>query len=123
MNEKLTDLTPKHEALYNILGEGKENGLSKKVLVLRTGYPERKIRKLIEELNAAGLVVCNMQDGAGYYKPSTVEDYEAMINIETSRADALREKIYGIKLGMYEYLRKNEPAYAELRVENAVREQ
>lgn len=110
MKDKLMDLTPKHETLYNILGEGRENGLSKKVLVLKTGYPERKIRKLIEELNAAGLVVCNMQDGAGYYKPSTLEDYEAMINIETSRADALREKIYGIKLGMFEYIRTQEGA-------------
>lgn len=34
MKDKLMDLTPKHETLYNILGEGRENGLSKKVLVL-----------------------------------------------------------------------------------------
>lgn len=112
MNEKINDLTEKHAQLYNIIGEGKENAQTRRALALRMGCGERTIRKLIEDLSTTGLVVCNVQDGVGYYKPNKAEDFEAMINIETSRAEALLAKIYGIKLGFYEFLRTHKEAAA-----------
>lgn len=113
MNSKRKNLTPEHEQLYNTLDFGKQNGQSKTLLQIRTGFSERRIRKLIEELSTNGLVVCNDQDGKGYYKPDTVEDFETYIKIETSRANALRRKVYGIKSALNEFLIEHKETLAD----------
>ena len=108
MSDKINGLTHAHEQLYNLLGEGKENAQTRTMLAIRMGCTDRRVRKLIEELSTCGLVVCNVQDGAGYYKPNTEEDYEAIIKLETARARALRKKVFGVKLGLYEFLKAQE---------------
>lgn len=105
MNTKRKSLTDMHEFLYSVIGTGRENAQSKSMLQIKTGYDERIIRKLIEELSTNGLVVCNLQDGKGYYKPDTLEDYDTVIKIESSRANALRRKVYGIKTARNTFLK------------------
>lgn len=110
MDISIKGLTPAHEQLYNMLGEGKENAQSRTMLAIRMGCTDRRVRKLIEELSTCGLVVCNVQDGAGYYKPNSEEDFRAIIKLETARARALRKKVFGVKLGLYEFLKAQEGA-------------
>lgn len=65
---------------------GKENAISRKTLVALTGLTDRKCRQLIEDERAKGTVICNLQNGKGYFLPETTKDYLAQFNINKSRA-------------------------------------
>ena len=49
------------------IGVGKENAVTLLQLQWRTGEPERAIRREIQRLRTAGLLINNDQDGKGYY--------------------------------------------------------
>ncbi len=102
---KKRPLTDAHDLLYRVLLKGHAHAISKASLVIITGLSERKVRQYIEDLNANGKVVCNLQDGKGYYLPETEDDYVAMIKLTASRANALYRKNAGVKMAYERFLR------------------
>ena len=48
---------------------GRENAISRKMLSQATGLSDRIVRGMIEDARIAGEIICNLQDGRGYYVP------------------------------------------------------
>jgi len=97
MNSKRKKLTDDHRALYLLIPEGRENAYPLNFLCEMMGASERVIRQMIEDLTTNGCVVCNLQNGKGYFRPTTDDDFEAMIKLSASRAKSLLRKEYAIK--------------------------
>lgn len=97
MNSKRNKLFNSHYDLYRILDFGRKNAKQLGYLSSVLGIGERNIRQMIEDLTVNGYVVCNLQNGKGYYKPETDEDFQAMLKLNASRAYSLLRKDYAIK--------------------------
>lgn len=100
MRRKVSKITPLHMELYSMIPVGHKNALRKDELQMMTGLNERVIRQYCEDLTCNKYVVCNLQDGRGYYRPETDEDYIALLNLTMSRANSLKRKSYGIKTAL-----------------------
>lgn len=57
-------------AVYNALGVGRENSISRAELIKITGYKDRRIREAIEALRK-DRVILNLDKGDGYYIPDS----------------------------------------------------
>lgn len=57
----------------------------------RVGYPisDRAMREWISRARREGMVICNSQDGSGYYRPETRGEYERQLRQNESRAMAI----------------------------------
>lgn len=97
MNTKRKKLTDDHRALYCLIPMGRDNAYKLDLLSSIMGFDERTIRQMIEDLTVSGHVICNLQNGKGYYRPATEEDIEAMLNLTASRAHSLLRKKYALK--------------------------
>lgn len=58
--------------VFNAIGVGKKNATSRRILVEKTGYSDRLIRKAIEALRHDH-VILNMDNGSGYYIPADTQ--------------------------------------------------
>lgn len=65
MKEKV-DMNLAMLIVYNTLGIGKENAVSRRQIVESTGYPDRLIRECIERLREEEPIL-SATDGSGYY--------------------------------------------------------
>lgn len=54
-----------------------------------TPYSERKLRKAIQKARQEGMVICNAQNGEGYFLPRTKEDLERQYKQNQNRALAI----------------------------------
>lgn len=60
---------------------------------------QRKVRKMIEEVNTSGkAMICNLQDGRGYFIPLDNEMHYARLfqKQEAKRFNSLKDKLQGI---------------------------
>ena len=55
-------------AVYNALGVGKQNAISRAELSRITGYKDRRIREAIEAMRYSKVII-NLDNGDGYYIP------------------------------------------------------
>jgi hypothetical protein len=65
---------------------GRENAVTRQVLCALTGLSDRKVRKLIEDARREGCIICNDQDGAGYYQTADLDEIESQYRQQRSRA-------------------------------------
>ena len=57
--------------------------------------PDRTMRKMIENARQEGLVICNGQDGSGYFLPTSREELKRQYNQNESRAmSIMRQQKY-----------------------------
>lgn len=71
--------------LLELIKEGKENAVTLFQLVWRTGEKERAIRAEIAGLREQGHLICNDQDGKGYYIATTVDEVRRQYQQDTNR--------------------------------------
>lgn len=71
------------------LKTGKVNAISRKSLANSLGLPDRTVRALIEDARAAGMLICNDQDGHGYYIAETKDEIQQQFNRDYARAMSL----------------------------------
>lgn len=69
-----------------------------------TRISERRVRELIEELRNRGHLICNRQDGRGYYIAETREEVESQYRQDCARAMSILRRIKPFR----HYLRKTE---------------
>ena len=64
----------KAERIKNFIPIGRENAVTRARLREITGFPDRKVRKEIEQARRKGAIIINTQDGAGYYQSEDIKD-------------------------------------------------
>ena len=88
------------ESLLEHIPYGKENAVSRAYLAgLRGGGPtgDRRARKEIQALREAGELIINDQSGAGYYRPTKVEEAEQYLAQEKSRAYSILRRLWKVR--------------------------
>lgn len=65
---------------------GRENAISREALGFVTGLSDRVLRKQIEQARRCGYVICNSQDGKGYFWTDDLDDMERQYRQITNRA-------------------------------------
>ena len=86
--------------VYQILGYGKENAIERKAIADRLCVDDRTAREWIQRAKIEGVVICNEQDGKGYYLPLTTDEYKKQYKQTMSRAKSLLAQIKAIRSGM-----------------------
>ena len=103
MNSKRKKLTEEHLRLYYLIPEGRDHACRGFTLTTLIGEDDRTLRQMIEDLTIGGFAVCNLQNGKGYFRPTTEEDIEAMLNLTASRAHSLLRKKYALKKALEQF--------------------
>ena len=93
--------------LAELITFGAENAISRTELRMITGWKDRVLRKNIQKAREEGVVICNEQNGGGYYFPQTQRELFAQYKANKNRAmSILRQQKY-IRMRMWEAT--NEP--------------
>lgn len=65
---------------------GRENAISRADLAIKLGLSDRKMREAVERARIAGLMVCNNEDGSGYYQTADLDELYIQYKRDTARA-------------------------------------
>lgn len=65
---------------------GRENAVTRTQLMIRTGLPDRKVRREIEKARSEGNIIINAQTGEGYYRTDDLNEIERQYRQEKGRA-------------------------------------
>ena len=69
-------LTEAHERIANLIPYGKDNAISRENLVTLTGFADRKIREIINDLRSNNIFICSTSGQKGYWKPTKRKELE-----------------------------------------------
>lgn len=72
--------------ILQYIQKGRENAIDRFRLAELTGLGDRELRKNIADLREDGFVICNAQDGSGYYLAVTDDDFLQQYKQVTNRA-------------------------------------
>ena len=72
---------------------GRENAVTRTQLVIRTGLPDRRVRREIEKARADGNIIINSQTGEGYYRTDDLNEIERQYRQEKGRALAILRQL------------------------------
>lgn len=81
------------EELVKYIGVGKEHATTLMALIWVTGEPERQIRKEIARLREEGELICNEQDGRGYYYATELDEVLKQYRQDRSRFLSIAKRI------------------------------
>ena len=59
--------------ILSLIPQGKKNAISRNTLRCLADIDDRKMRGLIEQARRNGVIILNLQDGRGYYRPAPDE--------------------------------------------------
>lgn len=88
--------------IEDLIPFGRNNAVKRADLVNILGMSDRVVRKMIEEARQSGIVIINMQDGRGYYRPEGKEDLEGYIRQEEGRAKSIHRNLKAAKKALRE---------------------
>lgn len=86
LQEELIELVPR------VLLYGHENARTRPEIVAASGFNDRTVREIIEAARDAGWLVCNDQDGHGYYLGWTLDEIERQFWRDQSRALSILQR-------------------------------
>ncbi len=78
--------------ITDYIGVGKDNAVTRQQLCAVTGLPDRTVRKLIAQARTEGEVICNAQDGRGYYITDDVKELQHQYLANHSRAMSILQQ-------------------------------
>ena len=67
-----------------------------------TRLPERKVREIIEELRRQGHLICNRQDGFGYFIAETLEEVERQYKQDCARSMSILRRVKAFRHALRE---------------------
>lgn len=89
----MVGMSEKHFTLLNLLGRGAENATRREDLSVLTGMSDREVRKILSDISVnGGVVICNTQNGAGYFLPARKEEVVAQMLQDDHRAKRILAK-------------------------------
>ncbi len=80
-------------AVLCCLRTGKEFANSRHWIAMHTGMNDRAVRERIEELRNEGHLICNLQNGSGYFIAEDAEDIKAQYRQDCARAMSILRRI------------------------------
>ena len=80
------------DKLGEIIPEGEDHAVTRRYLSIKLGLSDRMVRRAIEEARADGLLICNAQDGRGYYQSKDVAALKRQYKQDTARALAILKR-------------------------------
>lgn len=81
--------------IENYIPIGRENAVKREELARRCGLSDRKMRQEIMRARQRGVLIINLQDGAGYYRSEELADVRKQYRQNHSRAmDILVQQKY-----------------------------
>lgn len=72
---------------------GRKHAMTRKQLVTLTGLNDRAVRECIELLRGEGYLICNEQDGRGYYLADTDDEIERQYRMDHARALSVLKRL------------------------------
>lgn len=82
--------------ILDYIPKGRENAISKEKLCQITGLGDRVVRNEIAKARR-DVAILNLQDGRGYFIPTTVEEVDTYIKQEEHRAKSIFVNLKGAK--------------------------
>ena len=79
--------------VLSCLSNGREAAYSRRYIASDTGISDREVRNLIEELRNEGHLICNEQDGNGYYLAKTDHEILRQYRQDCDRAMSILRRI------------------------------
>lgn len=79
--------------VLGLIGYGKTWGCTRMMLRMRTGLTDRTVRNIIEKLREDGHLICNDQDGNGYYLPESDADVLRQYRRDCARAMSILKRL------------------------------
>ena len=95
--EDLPLMCDRNEIILDAIPWGKENAITRPALAARTGWPDRAVRRSIEELRRAHIIL-NDQDGKGYYRSYDLQDIYRAYRQERARALAILYRLQPMRI-------------------------
>jgi DNA-binding GntR family transcriptional regulator len=72
--------------MLQYLKKGRKNAVTRSELARLAGVSDRRMRKAIEDLRNEGYLICNLQDGKGYFIAESEQDLKSQFAINNARA-------------------------------------
>lgn len=83
------------------LPTGHGNAVTREQLSRESGLSDRHVRELLETARCMGILICNDQDGKGYYVAETIEEVERQYWREKARMVS----VWNAMKPLYDYLK------------------
>lgn len=99
---KAVNLGPDELKLIGILKQGSGNPVSRSSLADLMGTSDRQVRKMIERAGAAGVIICNEQNGRGYYIAEDIDEIERQYRQELSRMKSMYKRTLPLRRALKE---------------------
>ena len=81
---------------------GHHNAISRDALAARSGLCDRHVRELLETARDLGVLICNDQDGKGYYIAETPEEIERQYKRDKARALSVLKRLKASRAALKE---------------------
>ena len=75
------------------LRHGHANAMKRRELAATVGMNDRGVRELLETARDNGVLICNDQDGKGYYLAETVDEIERQYRRDRARALSVLKRL------------------------------
>ena len=103
---KAVNLGPDELALIGLLKKGSKNTVTRRSLADQMGTSDRRVRKMIERAGAAGVIICNEQNGRGYYIAEDIDEIERQYRQELNRMKSMYKRTLPLRRALKEAGRK-----------------
>ena len=90
------------ETIKEHLMRGKDAGVTRTWLATQTGVNDRSVRLAIEDLRNDGMLICNDQDGEGYYLASDERDIMRQYRRDCARAMSILKRLKPLRMAVRE---------------------
>lgn len=99
---KSVTIGPDELRLIGLLKAGRGNAVSRRSLAILMGTSDRQIRKMIERVGAAGIIICNEQRGGGYYIAEDLDEIERQYRQELNRMKSMYKRTLPLRRALKE---------------------
>ena len=79
--------------VLSCIRKGTEMANTRSWIAMHTGLSDRVVRQRIEELRNEGHLICNLQNGSGYFLADTDEEVERQYKQDCARAMSILRRI------------------------------
>lgn len=76
---------------------GEENAVKRWELMDKIMKPDREIRRMIEDARRSGVIILNLSNGNGYFRPDKKEEILRYIRQEEARARSIHRNLKAAK--------------------------